>query len=694
MAEDIKQSDTLSPEVLEVMRSLITAMRAVKLYPPNNPIYSQTVKKAYEVLARFLETAPEYDVGVLKTSFAYMQTPIAKDAQLNKAIAQDLFTKGIRHITFTAGVTEKEMLDLLQAISLSVEEMAMKSGISSILWEKDVTNIKVIEAGLDEVITTNVASAMADDPAKLRSVALDRDAAAKAARAARTLVLGDLVTDPAAFGAAMLALAEQTRGKNETVEDRLLALYQEAGRKIQEGTPEQQEVLFTGLAKSALSLPSPHREALIAGKLYANMDAENVEARKAEIADEMPDVYHEVFTGRFSNAWTVQQVAVLLRNTTTKKIVTPQTPSSPDELTAVPFPADLLDVVNEMTEYTSEEMETLKAMSTLGIESDIIEASVRTLISLIPHVLNPHHTTPDDEEIASFSDIIRQLEEMLVYLLNKKNYRAALIITDEFRTSVNPAFVPRMNEALKKASSRKIITTAINDLRSYNKDSEEYAAVYAYLAAMEQETTAVLVELLANDDDKKSRISLLNLLKDIGKNQISMLGEYLSDDRWYLVRNVVNVLSETRDDQALVFLEKAADHKNAKIRQEVAKGLIAIGGRKAAGILAKFLKDKDDTIQLLAIRGLVEIKDINTEDTKPLIEFLQGRTINKKEHELTLEAIRAVGRVGGPDGEAVLKGFTRIRWWKPRKMQVELRVAANRAMTEITRRQDGGSEKR
>jgi hypothetical protein len=77
-----------------------------------------------------------------------------------------------------------------------------------------------------------------------------------------------------------------------------------------------------------------------------------------------------------------------------------------------------------------------------------------------------------------------------------------------------------------------------------------------------------------------------------------------------------------------------------------------------------------------------------------LIEFLQGRTINKKEHELTLEAIRAVGRVGGPDGEAVLKGFTRVRWWKPRKMQVELRVAANRAMTEITRRQDGGSEKR
>jgi hypothetical protein len=694
MPEDIKQPDLLSPEVQEVMRNLITAMRVVKLYPPNNPIYSQTVKKAYEVLARFLETAPEYDVGVLKASFAYMQTPIGKDAQLNKAIAQDLFTKGIRHITFSTGVTEKEMLDLLQALALSTEEMAMKSGVSSILWEKDVTNVKVTEAGLDEVITTNAAGAMVDDHTKLRSEADDPEATAKAARAARTLVLGDLLTDPASFGAAMVALAEKTRGEHETIEDRLLTLYQEAGRKIQEGTPEQQEVLFTGLAQSALSLKPPLREALIAGKLYANMDAENVEERKAELAEEMPDVYHEVVTGRFSNAWTVQQIAVLLKQSTTKKIAKPAPPSSPSELTAVPFPPEIVEIAKEMAEYTAEEMETLKAMSSVGMESDIIEAAVRTLISLIPHVKNPHHADPDDEEISSFSDIIKQLEEMLNYLLNKKNYAAALLIANTFRSSVDPAFMPRMAEALKKSSSRKIIATAINDLRGFTKDSPDYVAAYAYLSALDQETTAVLVELLATDADKHSRIFLLNLLKDIGKNQITMLGEYLSDDRWYLVRNVVNVLSETKDDQALVFLEKAADHKNAKIRQEVAKGLITIGGRKSAGILARFLKDRDETLQKIAIHGFVEIKGINAEDVKPLIEYLQGRTINKKEHDLTLEAIRAVGKVGGPDGEAVLNGYTRVRWWKPRKMQVELRVAAKRAMTEITRRLDGGSEKR
>ena len=66
MPEETRQSDILSPEVYDVMRSLVTAIRIVKIYPPNNPVYSQTVKEAHEMLSRFLETTPEYDIGVQK----------------------------------------------------------------------------------------------------------------------------------------------------------------------------------------------------------------------------------------------------------------------------------------------------------------------------------------------------------------------------------------------------------------------------------------------------------------------------------------------------------------------------------------------------------------------------------------------------------------------------------------------------
>ena len=53
-----------------------------------------------------------------KTNFTYHHTAIGKDAQLNKAIAQDLYAKGIREIIFSAGLTEQELMDFCRALAL------------------------------------------------------------------------------------------------------------------------------------------------------------------------------------------------------------------------------------------------------------------------------------------------------------------------------------------------------------------------------------------------------------------------------------------------------------------------------------------------------------------------------------------------------------------------------------------------
>lgn len=684
MPEETKQSDILSPEIYDVMRALVTAIRIVKLYPPNNPVYAQTVKEAHEALSHFLETIPEYYLGVQKTCFTYLHTQLSKDTEANKAIAQDLFTKGIRNITFRKGVTAKEMMDLFQALALQTKEIAMQSGVSSILWEKGASNIEVSEAGLDEITTSKTGIDMEEMNRKM-NIADSSLRLENGAFTGHTLVLDDLMKDHAGFGAAMVARAIETRAENETIEDRLLTLYQEAGRKIQEEHPEQSDTLFTKLAESAMSLEQPFRDALIAGKLYTGLDLENTEKRKTEIEKQVPSGFHEILTGRFLDLWTVQQVAALLKKLSEKETTSP--PSLAADLSAISLSSNIAEIAKEMAQYTEEETEALKSFSGVGMESDIIDASMRTLISIIPLVKSPHHDVPDNKEIGLFSGVIRQLEDMLNYLLKKKDYGRISLITNAFHTPVDPAFKPRMLEALRKTSSKTFITSTITDLQKYAKDSPEYASVYSYLAAMERETTEVLLEMLANEADNKSRTFILDLLKDIGKNQISVLGERLSDSRWLFVRDIIHILSENKSDQAIVSLQKAADNKNIKIRQEVVKGLISIGGKKAAGLLGRFLKDEDETIQLTAIRGFNEIKDIGAEDTKPLMTFLSERHLNKKEQALTLEAIKALGKAGGPAAEELLNGYSKIHWWKSRKLQTERRDAALKAMTEIKRRQ-------
>ncbi len=687
MAEDKKTAESLPPEILEAMKTLVSAIRAVKLYPPNNPIYAQSSRKSHGTLALVLEQTPEYRVGVQKTYFTYDQIPVGKEAQLNKAIAQDLFAKGLREIVFNSGVTEEELLDFYQILSMQPEELSLKGGIASILWERGSTHIKVTEAGLDDVLTVNTDGVEA---AGRRSKPKAEGALKDAEAAGRSLVLGDLKTDPAGFGTGILELAKESRGADESVDDRLFALYNEAGRKIQAEHPEETEELFGGLAESALSLIEPHRENLIGGKLYTELDSELVEEQMPGLHEQVPNELHEVVTGRYSTAWTREQVMWLLKKSSAKPAPTSAPPPSPAAIETAPVPRDLADVAREMAEYTPEEMEELKAMGGIGMESDIIEAAVRTLIFLLPLVKKSDHEEPDERELKLFSGVVHQLEDLQSYLLKKKDYDLAGLIMRVFQMPVVPAFKPRMAEAARKAMSHVVLLAVINDLKNYQRGSAEYIAARGYLAALERETTEVLLELLAEESDRKVREFLMGLLKDFGKNQLVLLGEHLSDNRWYFVRNIVSVLGESKTDQALEFLHRVADHKNVRIRQEVVKGLISIGGIKAAGLLARFIHDRDEEVQVLAIHGLAGLKGIGAREVRPLLEFLEHRPVRQKGKEPTIEAIRALAKIGEQDAVLFLERYNHIRWWKSKKLQREFRDAAHWAASEITRRLGNG----
>ena len=680
------------------MRSLITAIRAVKLYPPNNPIYSQSVAKSYEFLSRFLEITPEYHVGVHKTFFTYLSTPFGKDAALNKTIAQDLFAKEVREISFSEGILEEELMVLLKALALSSEEMAMKSGISSLLWEYGVTHIKVVESGLDEVITTKAEQGWdrkppAESPADADGKSREKNASLFAGR---TLVLGNLIADPEAFGASMLELARRTRGENESVEDRLYSLYQEAGQKIRQEHPDQSDTLFEGLAQSVLSLEPHFREGFVAGKLYADLDAELANDHVSDGKDQIPNELQEIQTGRFSNAWNVQHVATLLKKTTGKKSAPAASAPDPPSFEVMPIPADITGkIAPDLAAYTQEEMEALKAMSGVGMESDIIQAAVRTLIFLIPLVKNPHRSVPEQQEVKLFSGVIRQLEELLAYLQKKKEYDLAAVIIRAFHSTVDPIFKPRMTEALKKTASKSAVNDMIADMRAHPPESAEYNAAYLYLKTLDRAGTSLLLDLLAEEEDRDVRLFLINLLKDLGKNQLALVGEHLSDRRWYVVRNAVRILGDTGTDQAIAFLHKAADHQDVRIREEVIQALSNIGGRKAAGILARYLKDKDQGIQVSALRSIGELQGLGDTEARYVMDFAELRRLKQREQEQTLEAITVLGKIGGRETAEFLARYTTIRWWKPRKLQEELRDAALVAIEAIKRRlADAGGAKR
>jgi hypothetical protein len=684
MQSDTKSDEHLSADAQDVMKSLITAIRIVKVYPSNNPIYSQSIDKGFQALSRFLEMSAEYRMGVQKTYFTYQNTPISKDAQVNRSIAQDLFGKGVREIVFSAGLEESELRELCKGLALTPEEMAIKSGISTILWENGATHIKVNEAGLDEVITTGGEDGW-KDAENIGTVLATGGEDKKETVTSKTLVLSDLRTNPAGFGAGMVAFALKTKGEHETVEDRLYTLYQQASKKIQKDHAKESEELFDGLAKSLLSLEPQYRDRLVAGKMYGDLDAEMTEMQGQESDLDLPTPVHEIQTGRFGSEWTVPQVVALLKRSV-QKSAAPAAARSVSDLEVEDVQLDLVETARILVE-SSEPEEALRAISESGMESDIIEAAIRTLIALIPLVKNPGPWSEPEKEKAMFSGLVSQLEDILSYLLLKNKYEQATVILKALHMPVAPEFQPRFTEAIKKTATKSIIVSAINDMKKHPKSSDEYRAALTYLTTSERKATAVILELLAEEKDRDARIFMLDLLKEFGKNQVALLGEHLADSRWYVVRNVVSILAENKTDQAILLLRRASDHANLQIRQEVVKALIANKGKKAASVLSRFFRDEDQALRLTAIRAFAEFTGIGEEETMPLIEFLQAQPIAKKSQELSLEAIATLGKIGGTEAARMLQHYPRRRWWKSRALQKELRQTARKSAEEIMRRQ-------
>jgi len=135
------------------MRNFVSAVRAVKLYPVNQSGVLPVHQEGLRFPRPFSGNSPPVFARCAEDLFPLRTDADGKGCPAERAIAQDLFGKGIREILFREGVTEEELSGFCAALALSPEDQALKSGIVSILWEQGVTNIKVTEAALEEVIT-------------------------------------------------------------------------------------------------------------------------------------------------------------------------------------------------------------------------------------------------------------------------------------------------------------------------------------------------------------------------------------------------------------------------------------------------------------------------------------------------------------------------------------------------------------
>lgn len=695
MDHDHHHKESISPDVLHVIRAVAGAIRAVRTYPPGNLIRSQTITRLLNTLAPYLAAERELRIGVHNSNFSIRSIQLDREAQELHGIAVDLFARGVREIVFFDGVQQEELVDLFTVISIPKEDLKHSTeSTETILWEKGLAHITVTFADLDEIIVQDTPQAQAPGrPAETVDADLRKKATPgwlegrELSLSGRRIMLGDLAANPGRFGASLVELVKQT---GKTFDQQLVQLfdtYRDAGRQLGPYEPAQKALLFRALAESILAMEPAFRDGLIAGKLYGEADRIALQQEKEDlhehVHEHVPNEMHERLSGRIARTWTPDQVAALVDRASG---MTPDT--TPPDYRGTPLEPDLQAIARELSEYTAEEIDTFKFLTESGKDEDIARAALHTITSVLPLMEEFLAALPPDRAVQQFSHLIGQLDDLLISFVKSKDYTTAAQIVRTFQMKTPALFQPRLIESIRRAADRAIISGLVRDLRELPGDSAVHQAANAYLALLDHESTPALLEILAAEEDRSARKLLSQLLMELGKGDIGQLGGRITDSRWYFVRNIVMLLGESRSETALPFLKKAADHKNNHVRQAVVKALLMIGGGKARTLLLRLLGDKEPEVQLSAVAAAGAFIGAGEPEARAIIERLKKSGGDAPAHEFTREAISVLGKIGNAEAEKVLQEYTHVRWWKPKLPQEELKAAAEKALAALGKRRD------
>jgi HEAT repeat protein len=720
----------------DLLRAVAGALKVVKLYPPNNPVFRLSLEKLVALLNEYLVREPTLAFTVQKDRILYHGQGMGRGTDLIRGMSHDLYCRGVRGFSIAAGVHVDELLEFFRLFTLTQDDIKLAGGIEALLWEKNLPHLRVKESALGLILKgVDLASDMLagegigiGDRKTQENVTDFLLSRMTALAPEEERLLFQLIEDPKVFALLLQQLASQKEGEEENQsgekEDRIIQALLNASRAAERELPEEREKLHHLLAESLQGLEEPVADAVL-GKLFLAHQEEGAEAllgqlpgrdlaeavERLHLSEEIPfpvlrSILQQLPLSPLQREETMQVLQQRLGLQTSE--ILPEGPpgSQPDEgspptatqereeeglgaqaprskeappsADASRGTASAVQELEEIGNYRDTELAVIQEFAEAGQDEDTMQATVATLLDLLP--LHDEH--------ALYTRSVRTLQELYEFLLEQGKFRLARTILEGFKVEADPIQTPHPGKrdlalrALEQAGGIERLRGLLAAMTTYDKTHSAYDEIASLILAFDRTAIPPLIEILAEERQLALRKTAAVLLAELGRRHLKLLGERLGDGRWYLVRNLVAIFGEIGDERGIDYLRGLQDHLDARVRREVVRSLGMIGGGKAARQLLAMLKDRDLEVQRMTIQWSVTVGDPAM--LPSLIEIAsQGSVFSARKTVLQKEAVEALGKFGSGDPIPLLASLVRKRWWFRRKTGAEIRNLALSALREI-----------
>ncbi len=709
-----------APEAVErFVKQLLVAYKAAKLYPPTSDIPRESANDLLGMLRGLLRDRSDLRLQVSKDGFTHSALPVLPGQRPFEAFAREFYNRGLADVRFHSSVTPKQLIDFLRVLQEQPEVLQSSGGFEQRLWDLQVDGVTVSVVSAHIVDTELTEEGVpAAPPDEEWPPAFDRiDDLVEAAYGARPRdqrMLVRFVQNPKLVARYLEELSSTGRGGRPLVNliaGRVVSMAHVAFGELAEDQP----ALFRSLAEGLLSLdPDTRRDVLVqrllpearldegvAGVLRqfelselcnalveglspdpVSRDGLSRAIRNLAVISLRPreDVLGAAEAAMRENGTDDETIAAVLENAAPSRIQVAK--ERDDRSETVESVLRLVDLAPVAAEAVDEGVTEIRAEVADGISDGDIMLAVVTLVSL-------------ERRADMFGSLMAIMEDGIGLLLEWGEFEdaadaASVLAQLQADETLDEAQRERAGNALVTMADTRHVRELAAALRRHAPGTPEHESCRRLMTTLGAHTVGPLLEVLADEPDMAVRKSLMDLIASTAARQVASLGERTSDPRWYFVRNVVGLLGSTRSAEALPYLARTLRHSDARVRRETIRAVSNIRDRLSEEMLAAALGDDDAQNVGLAARLLGASGSRGAVAALAMAARGEGR--GNRDPGVRVEAMEALGRLGGPDAEAALQDILRQRTLIRTGRSRELRTAAEAALAEIQRgRQTGGA---
>jgi HEAT repeat protein len=213
---------------------------------------------------------------------------------------------------------------------------------------------------------------------------------------------------------------------------------------------------------------------------------------------------------------------------------------------------------------------------------------------------------------------------------------------------------PRDSPATELIKSRAVNPDTLKLLLS--AQPVDFALVDQLLRPLAEDAVAPLLDVLAESESRQVRRAIIDRLLRMADAMSGSLAARLSDERWYVVRNILYLSAELPESPPGLDVTPFRQHPDARVRREAMRLLFRHPDERTRAICTA-LSDEDERMKRLALSAASE--GGCPEPAVPLIVTIASD--DELGSELRVAAVRALATHGGRLALDALLKLTEIR---------------------------------